>query len=348
MAQVLAKRERKPIATTVSAESVVAEWLSEHRSENTRKAYARDLTDFCRTVYRTDDYRKALSRFLSLSEIEAAMTLTKFRQILRERGAQPATINRKLSALRAFVDHARKRGLVNWRITDLIKGEKQRTDPKERIRQRLPALTFEGLAEAMRKVVDTLPEKGLKALRNKAIVALMALAGLRRIEVVRLSLSDLTEVSEGMIRVWGKGDKFRFIPISEKAMGLLKRYLVALRKAKIEPIQDALGVPVFVALRKGKGKRLTLTQVNNIVDEAMRKAGIKRKGLSCHALRHGFGTLAAPKIALHELAAYLGHSSIDTTGLYAHALGEVNPSQVVTDIIFKRVRGQKQSAKAEI
>ena len=349
MAQVaLAKREKKAIAPTIAADEVIAEWLSEHRSENTRKAYARDLLDFCRTIYKTDDYRKALTRFLSLSEIEAGMTLTKFRQILRERGAQPATINRKLSALRTFVDHARKRGLVKWRITDLVKGEKQRTDPKERIRQHLPALTYEGLAEALLKVVDTLPDRGLKALRDKAIVALMALAGFRRIEVVRLSLADLTEAPEGMIRVWGKGDKFRVIPVSDKVAGLLRRYLLALKKAKIEPKQDALGVPVFVALRKGKGKRLTLTQVNNIVDEAMRKAGIKRKGLSCHSLRHGFGTLAAPKIPLHELAAYLGHSSINTTGLYAHALGEVNPSQVVTDIIFKRVKGHRQSAKTEI
>jgi len=333
------------IVPTVDAESVVAEWLSEHRSEHTRKAYARDLMDFCRTVYRTDDYRKALTRFLSLNEIEAGMTLTKFRQILRERGAQPATINRKLSALRAFVDHARKRGLVNWRIADLVKGEKQRTDAKERIRQHLPALTVEGIAEALQKVMGALPERGLKSLRDKAVITLMALHGLRRVEVVRLSLADLMDEPDGVwaLRVWGKGDKFRVVKLVPETTALLKRYLSALKRAKIEPKQDALGIPVFVALRKGKGKRLTLTQVNNIVDEAMRKAGIKRKGLSCHSLRHAFGTLAATTVPITDLAAYLGHANIATTGLYAHAVGFVNPSEAVSAIVLADSKAKRRS-----
>jgi integrase len=338
MAQVvLAKREKQAVAQTIDAQSVVAEWLSEHRSENTRKAYGRDLLDFCQTIYRTTDLRKALSRFLSLSEVEAGMTLTKFRQLLRERGAQPATINRKLSALRAFVDHARKRGIVHWRVTDLVKGEKQRTDPKERIRQHLPAVTVEGIAEALRKILDALPEKGLPALRDKAIIALMALHGLRRVEVARLSLADLMDEPDGVIalRVWGKGDKFRVIKLVAETTKLLKRYLAALKRAKIEPKQDALGVPVFGSLRKGKGKRLTLTQLNNIVDAALAKAGIKRKGLSCHSLRHCFGTLAATSVPIPDLAAYLGHSNIATTGLYAHAVSAVNPADAVSELVLE-------------
>jgi integrase len=259
--------------------------------------------------------------------------------LLRERGAQPATINRKLSALRAFVDHARKRGIVNWRVTDLVKGEKQRTDPKERIRQHLPAVTVEGIAEALRKVLGALPEKGLQALRDKSIIALMALHGLRRVEVARLSLSDLMDEPDGVIalRVWGKGDKFRVIKLVAETTKLLKRYLAALKRAKIEPRQDALGVPVFVSLRKGKGKRLTLTQLNNIVDAALAKAGIKRKGLSCHSLRHCFGTLAATSVPIPDLAAYLGHSSIATTGLYAHAVSTVNPADAVSELVLEAV-----------
>jgi site-specific recombinase XerD len=333
----LAKREKQAVAQTIDAQSVVAEWLSEHRSENTRKAYARDLLDFCRTIYRTDDYRKALPRFFALTEIEAGMTLTKFRQLLRERGAQPATINRKLSALRAFVDHARKRGIVHWRVTDLVKGEKQRTDPKERIRQHLPAVTVEGIAEALRKVLGVLPDKGLQALRDKTIIALMALHGLRRVEVARLSLADLMDEPDGVIalRVWGKGDKFRVVKLVAETTKLLKRYLAALKRAKVTLKQDSLGVPVFVSLRKGKGKRLTLTQLNNIVDKAMAKAGIKRKGLSCHSLRHAFGTLAATSVPIPDLAAYLGHSSIATTGLYAHAVNAVNPADAVSEMVLE-------------
>ena len=326
----IVKAKAVTIAPTVDAESVVAEWLSEHRSENTRKAYARDLMDFCRTVYRTDDYRKALSRFLSLSEIEAGLVLTKFKAMQRERGLKAASINRKLSALRALIDHARKRGLVTWRIADLVKGEKERTDPKERVKMRLPAASVEGLLDALNRLFSVIPRKGVRALRDRSIVALMALHGLRRVEIVRLSLSDLSE-SDGVIslRVWGKGDKFRVIPLRKDTSELLRRYLSALKRAGIEPIADAIGVPVFVSLRKRKGHRLNWRQVNNIVDSALQRAGLKRQGISCHSLRHTFATLAATEVPLPELAAYLGHASIATTGVYAHALGTINPATVI-------------------
>ena len=326
----IVKAKATVIAKTIDAESIIAEWLSEHRSENTRKAYARDLADFCRTVYRTDDYRKALSRFLLLSEIEAGLVLTKFKAMLRERGLKAASINRKLSALRALIDHARRRGLVNWRINDLVKGEKERTDPKERVKMRLPAASVEGLLDALNRLFSVVPRKGVRALRDRSIVALMALHGLRRVEIIRLSLADLSE-SDGIIslRVWGKGDKFRVIPLRKDTSELLRRYLSALKRAGIEPIADAIGVPVFVSLRKRKGHRLNWRQVNNIVDSALQRAGLKRQGISCHSLRHTFATLAATEVPLPELANYLGHTSIATTGIYAHALQTVNPSAVI-------------------
>jgi integrase len=337
MAQVaLVQRGKRAIAPTIAPNEALSEWLLEHRSENTRAAYYRDLVDFCRTVFNAEPER-ALRRFFSLDEVGAGIKVTQFKQMLRERGLSPASINRKLSALRAFIDHARRRGIINWRIKDLIKGEKQRTDPKERIRQHLPAVTVEGIAEALRKVLGVLPDKGLQALRDKTIIALMALHGLRRVEVARLSLSDLIDEPDGILalRVWGKGDKFRVIKLVAETTKLLKRYLAALRRAKIEPKQDALGVPVFVSLRKGKGKRLTLTQLNNIVDAALAKAGIKRKGLSCHSLRHCFGTLAATSVPIPDLAAYLGHSNIATTGLYAHAVSVVNPADAVSELVLE-------------
>ena len=331
MAQVaLAKREKKAIAPTIAADEVVAEWLSEHRSENTRAAYRLDIFDFVKTCYRTNDVHRALRRFFALSEIEAGLVLTKFKQLLRERGLKAASINRKLSALRALIDHARRRGLVTWRIADLVKGEKERTDPKERVKMRLPAASVEGLLDALNRLFSVIPRKGVRALRDRSIVALMALHGLRRVEIVRLSLSDLSE-SDGVmsLRVMGKGSKFRIITLRKDTSELLRRYLSALKRAGIEPIADAIGVPVFVALRKGKGHRLNWRQVNNIVDSALQRAGLKRQGISCHSLRHTFATLAATEVPLPELANYLGHTSIATTGIYAHALQTVNPSAVI-------------------
>lgn len=337
-ATALARRETVSVSPIVTIEltEAVNEWLSEHRSENTRMAYYRDLQDFCRTVLKSKDIKVALGKFFAMNEVEAGIKLTQFKQALRERGATPATINRKLSALRAFIDHARRRGIVNWRISDLIKGEKQRTDQRERIRSRLPAVTADGLVEAIQRLLSVLPKKGVRGLRDRSIVVLMALHGLRRVEVVRLSFSDIIEEPDGVfaLRVLGKGDKYRVVKLRADTTELLKRYISALRRSGIKPLSDAYGEPLFVGLRKGKGKRLTLQQVNNIVDEAMREAGIKRQGLSCHSLRHAFGTLAATKrgVPIPDLAAYLGHSNIATTSLYAHAVGVVNPSAMIKEI----------------
>jgi site-specific recombinase XerC len=159
-------REAKAIATTISPDEALSEWLAEHRSPNTRVAYYRDLVDFCKTVFNAEP-EKALRRFFSLDEVAAGIKVTQFKQLLRERGLSPASINRKLSALRAFIDHARRRGIVHWRIKDLIRGEKQRTDPKERLRLRLPATTADGLVEALQRVFSVLPKnQGLERQGN--------------------------------------------------------------------------------------------------------------------------------------------------------------------------------------
>jgi integrase len=78
-----------------------------------------------------------------------------------------------------------------------------------------------------------------------------------------------------------------------------------------------------------------LTQLNNIVDKALFKAGIKRKGLSCHSLQHCFRTLAATSVLIPDLAAYLGHSNTATTGLYAHAINAVKPADAVSEMVLE-------------
>jgi site-specific recombinase XerD len=333
MAQVaLAKREKEAIAPTITPDEALSEWLSEHRSENTRAAYYRDLVDFCKTVFNAEP-KTALRRFFSLDEITARRKVIQFKQLLRERGLSPTSINRKLSALRVFIGYAKKLGIIGWNIKELIEGEKQRTDAKERVKMRLPAASVEGLLDALNRLFAVIPRKGARGLRDRAIVALMALHGLRRVEIVRLSLSDLWETDGVLrVRVWGKGDKFRVIPLRKDTTELIRRYLASLRRSGIEPIPDAFGVPLFVSFHKGKGQkgqRLHWRQVNKIVDKALQRAGLKRLGISCHSLRHTFATLAAMEVPLPELADYLGHSSIATTGVYAHALQTVNPSTVI-------------------
>jgi len=332
---IVKQTEPMKVIKKFTLKDAMREWLLDRRSPHTRAAYYHDLVDFCQTVFNAEP-EKALRRFFSLKENIAGAIVTQFRQLLRERGLSPASINRKLSALRAFINHARKRGIVNWHVSDLIEGEKNETKREEVIRRLLPATTVDGLVKALQKLFSVLPKEGVNGLRNRAIVALMALHGLRRVEVCRLSLSDLFEEEEGCftIQILGKRNKIRIIKLRDDTTELIKRYLSAIKRASIEPIADELGIPLFVSLRKEKGKRLTPQQVNNIVDEAWKAAGIKRQGLSCHSLRHSFGSLAATKegVTLPDLAAYMGHANISTTSLYVHAISGVNPSEAIKEL----------------
>jgi len=195
----------------------------------------------------------------------------------------------------------------------------KRTNAERRIQQQLANLTVMDIREALRKLFDALPEGDLKALRDKSIIALIALHGLQRVEIVRLNLSDLIDDPDGVLalRVAVNGGKFRVVKLVAETTGLLRRYLSALNRAKIEPKEDALGVPLFVSLGKGNGKRLTLTGLDNIVNEAIRKAGIKRKGISCRSLHHLFRILAAAMMTLNiDLAAHLSRQDIATTTTY--------------------------------
>ncbi len=334
-------QETAALITVVNVDDVITGWLTRNRSVNTRQAYMGDLRDFCRTIYHTDDIVQALQCFFRLSEVEASMVLTRFKQALQGRGIKATTINRKLSALRTLVKHARQWGVVTWRGTDLVQNEKVRTNPVERVRSRLPAASVEGLLKALQRLFGALPRKGIRALRDRTMIALMALHGLRRVEVCRLSLADILTDADGIaLRVWGKGDKFRIVRLRSDTSQLLQAYLQALKRAGIAPKPDAIGVPVFVGLRKGKGKRLTVRQVNRLVDAVMAKAGIKRSGLSCHSLRHTFATLVAQEVPLHELATYLGHTSIAGTGVYVHALGNANPAVVIKVKALDEGRGE--------
>ena len=195
----------------------------------------------------------------------------------------------------------------------------KRTNAERRIQQQLANLTVMDIREALRKWFDALPEGDLKALRDKSIIALIALHGLQRVEIVRLNLSDLIDDPDGVLalRVAVNGGKFRVVKLVAETTGLIRRYLSALQRSKFEPKEDALGVPLFVSLGKGNGKRLTLTGLDNIVNEAIRKAGIKRKGISCRSLHHLFGILAVTMMTPDiDLAAHLSRQDIATTPTY--------------------------------
>ena len=148
--------------------------------------------------------------------------------------------------------------------------------------------------------------------RNKAILEILYACGLRVSEVITLKLSDLF-FKEGFIRVTGKGNKQRFVPIGKHTQRIINLYITEIRKQII--IQKGFEDTLFLNRR---GKQLTRNMVFMIIRDLAKKAGIK-KSISPHTFRHSFATHLLERGAdLRSIQQMLGHESITTTEIYMH------------------------------
>ena len=170
--------------------------------------------------------------------------------------------------------------------------------------------------------------------RNKAIIEVLFSCGLRVSELVTLHLSDLY-LEEGFIRVLGKGNKERLVPISECATEQLRLWFKDREIMKIKPGQED-----FVFLNR-RGSHLTRTMILIIIKQLGFMAGIK-KTISPHTLRHSFATaLLEGGADLRAIQAMLGHESIGTTEIYTH----IDVSQLREEILTCHPRNIKYQNK---
>ncbi len=252
-------------------------------------------------------YRSDLGRFTAWYEghpLEklTASDLAHFRQYLsRERAMKPASVNRKLEALRRFCRWAHKSGKLRTNAAlDLKLARAARgTRPKG-----LLATEVQGLLRAAGQSRRTL------ARRNYAVVQLLLQAGLRVSEAAALRIGDL-EIRErqGKAHIRGKGNKERYVPLNATARRALQAYLKEREEAGT---QD----PVFLS---DTGAALSVRSIQSLISELARRAHLTRIVVSAHTLRHTFalGYLKQNPGKLVELATLLGHESLDTTALYA-------------------------------
>ncbi|MFQ6610488.1 MAG: tyrosine-type recombinase/integrase, partial [Fidelibacterota bacterium] len=149
-------------------------------------------------------------------------------------------------------------------------------------------------------------------LRDKAILSLLYASGLRVSELINLKLMDIFS-EDGLVRITGKGDKQRYVPVGETALSDITQYTHVLRPGLARK-GDAKGV-VFLNLR---GYPLTRMSIWNIFHDQTVKAGITKK-VSPHSLRHSFAThMLEGGADLRLVQEMLGHSSIITTQIYTH------------------------------
>ena len=148
--------------------------------------------------------------------------------------------------------------------------------------------------------------------RNRAIIEMLYSCGLRVSELVNLKISNLYLVG-GFIRVVGKGDKERIVPISDEAMEQLKLYLVQRGEQKTQSVEAA---KLVFLNRRGQG--LTRQMIFIIIKELAKAADVKKE-VSPHTFRHSFAThLVENGADLRVVQELLGHSSILTTEIYTH------------------------------
>ena len=264
--------------------------LERNFSPNTIEAYRRDL------AYLTE---YASSQGLALTEVQL-MDLENFSAGLHDRGISARSQARILSGIRSF---------YNFMVLD---GEME-TDPSEllpfpHLGEHLPEYLSVEEVDMMESSIDLSKWEGQ---RNKAIVEMLFSCGLRVSELVNLKKSDIFE-KEKFIRVYGKGNKERLVPISSKAIDELHYWYLDRNLMKIKP-----GEEDYVFLNR-RGAHLTRTMILIMVKQAAADAGIK-KTISPHTLRHSFATaLLRGGADLRAIQVMLGHEDIGTTEIYTH------------------------------
>jgi integrase/recombinase XerD len=247
--------------------------------EATRRAYRHDVEEFGQWL---EDRR------LLLAEVDVRV-LTDYVSDLgraRPRKLAPATIARKIAAVRSFLRFT----LGPAQVSDASLAPRR---PR-----RLPDTPKTAEVEA---ALDALDGDGPLALRNRALVELVYSAGLRSSEAVGLDLADV-DFDREQLHVRGKGGKERIVPLGEEAGHLLARYLREARPGLLRGAENA----VFVSAR---GKRLDTSTLRRVFAHP-------------HRLRHAFAThLLEGGADLRTIQELLGHSSLSTTQLYSHVDG---------------------------
>lgn len=247
-----------------------------------------------------------LEQFLELKEIESGPEeldreqLSLFLTWISELGLSARTQARILSGIKAFYHYLLMEDLIEKDPTALLEGP--------RLDSKLPeVLTVEEI-DRMLDLIDLSHPQGR---RNRAMLETLYSCGLRVTELVQLKISGIFR-AEGFIRVIGKGDKERLVPVSPRALREIDLYLPDRNSL---PIQAGNEDILFLNRR---GRMLTRNMVFTIIKELARDAGIQ-KSVSPHTFRHSFAThLVEGGADLRAVQEMLGHESITTTEIYTH------------------------------
>ncbi|MGB1764554.1 site-specific tyrosine recombinase XerD [Alloalcanivorax xenomutans] len=266
------------------------QWLERGLSRNTLENYGRDLRQFGDWLNREEH--------TPLEQCQRYQLL-QFLAHRHEQGLGARSVARQLSALKSFFRWMKREGRIDEDPTLNV--------ARPKTGRALPKSLSEADVEALLAAPDLDDPLGL---RDRAMLEVLYACGLRVSELVGLTLGQVNQ-RQGLVRVVGKGDKERLVPLGEEALHWLARYLREARPLLIHPDQDVL----FPSRR---GETMTRQAFWYRIKQIAVSAGVQ-KALSPHTLRHAFAThLLNHGADLRVVQLLLGHSDLSTTQIYTH------------------------------
>jgi len=283
-------------ADTVIDVFLDALWMERGLSENTLSAYRRDLQQF-------EDWLEHQQGACNLLEVSAA-TIRDYLDARQRRKVSPRSNARLISSLRNFYRYQHREKRIQVDPTALLGSPRQGRS--------LPKSLDEADVESLLFAADTTTVLGL---RDRCMLEVLYACGLRVSELVGLQLLGLN-LRQGVLRVNGKGDKQRLVPLGDEAVDWLEKYRAEARPALLAGRHcDTL----FVT-RRGQG--MTRQAFWYVIKRYASIASIE-KPLSPHTLRHAFAThLLNNGADLRVVQMLLGHSNLSTTQIYTHIANE--------------------------
>lgn len=258
-----------------------------------------------------ETYKKALRRFFSYLYERAIMRpqredVISYRDELK-RDHKPTTVQTYLAAVKLFFKWTAQEGLYP-NIADHVKGAKlDNAHKKDNLTQRQ--------AQKLLAAIDRSTEKGL---RDYAMLSLMMTTGLRTISVIRADVGDIRSAGDSVVLFYqGKGhdEKADYVKLAEPVEDAIRAYLAARGTISAKD-------PLFASsANRNDGERMTTRSISRTVKQRLQQIGLDSDRLTAHSLRHTAATLNLLNGAsIEETQQLLGHSNINTTLIYAHAL----------------------------
>ena len=263
-----------------------------------RKAYRFDISkyfEFCRT---------SLEGEPSTEHAHDKLVRSYLAHCQGDKGLKAATVARIIASMRVFFQFCQRYKHIKLNPMARIQNPKR---PKK-----LPVYLLESELQRLLAAPDRSEEFGA---RDYAIIVTLGHTGVRLRELVQIDIEDV-DFDEGVIRVFGKGAKERQIPLNKSLVDALEEYL----RMRRQPVE---GEAAFFLNRFGK--RLSGRSVENIVKKYVELAGITKRNVSPHKLRHTFATLLHNRsVDIVEIKTLLGHQNLSTTQIYT----QTNPARL--------------------